>query len=856
MQLIDTVGPTHPVTLSDGTLVHARSHTHTVYDENAPNGDVSPHNTPYRLPTTITTAAQTADGVDHDVRTVQKGYAPVLQSDNGVSDGWTLRMPTTVTTVMTDGSPNLVTTTRYDAQGHIIEGRMPSDPGGTTAGTTLSTYWSSAGDGSGNCASASEAGLLCMTKPYAQPTSGLPAIPTTTTNYDLWGNPTTVVEMSGNATRTTTTIYDGAERACIRSVQTSGVGDTALPATYTGYDRNTGLVTLVGNISGTVPSSCPSSAPTLGSQISSTFDSDGRLHTYTDTGGNLATTGYNADGQVASLNDGKSTVSYSYDDATDHDGKLVSLTDGQAGTFSGTYSADGALVSEQFPSGLVASRHYNDAGQATALVYTMTSTPWLSFSAAYSAQGQIVSQSGTKAGGVGVSSQVFSYDAAGRLTKVADTDNTVSPSVCTTRVYSYDADSNRLSLAAYPQDAGGNCSTNTNPTTSNHLYDQADRISSSGYSYDALGRTTALPAVDAGGSNLSLGYWSNDMVQSETQGATTKTFGLDPAERIATITTSGAVQTSYFGDGGDSPVWIASPAGSWTRNVEDVAGNLAAVVSVNSSGSITGDELQLVNLHGDVVATTPNSSSASGTDAYFESTEFGVARASNASSPRYAWLGGARRDSGDDLGGLVLMGQRLYSPSLGRFLQVDPVAGSSANDYDYCHQDPVNARDLSGQWPSFLGGAWHWFKKHARKIGLIASTISMACGVASVAIVDAPLTGACSLIAGAIAMAADCANGCSKEQFALDLIGIIPVGAAIGRIGDVALRLGTGARLAGAVSAIRNPGRAIALASQARRWFGAERGIRTFGRFTDRAAMTYGVATWTRGTVDYYNGRS
>jgi hypothetical protein len=31
-----------------------------------------------------------------------------------------------------------------------------------------------------------------------------------------------------------------------------------------------------------------------------------------------------------------------------------------------------------------------------------------------------------------------------------------------------------------------------------------------------------------------------------------------------------------------------------------------------------------------------------------------------------------------------------------RFLEVDPVPGGSANDYDYCFQDPVNCTDLGG----------------------------------------------------------------------------------------------------------------------------------------------------------------
>ncbi|MCW2573601.1 MAG: hypothetical protein JWO88_3659 [Frankiales bacterium] len=38
----------------------------------------------------------------------------------------------------------------------------------------------------------------------------------------------------------------------------------------------------------------------------------------------------------------------------------------------------------------------------------------------------------------------------------------------------------------------------------------------------------------------------------------------------------------------------------------------------------------------------------------------------------------------------------VYDPKLGRFLEVDPVEGGSANDYDYVSDDPVNGYDLNG----------------------------------------------------------------------------------------------------------------------------------------------------------------
>src|SRR5207253_4888967 len=139
----------------------------------------------------------------------------------------------------------------------------------------------------------------------------------------------------------------------------------------------------------------------------------------------------------------------------------------------------------------------------------------------------------------------LAYDNAGRLTSVADTDNTISPASCTTRVYAYDPDSNRTSLSSYPAGPSGVCSTSTTPTVISHSYDEADRTAvSQGYTYDALGRTTTVPASDAGGTTLSNGYYVSDMVTSQSQGTASKSFALDPSERIATVTTGSTIQTN------------------------------------------------------------------------------------------------------------------------------------------------------------------------------------------------------------------------------------------------------------------------------------------------------------------------
>jgi RHS repeat-associated protein len=77
-----------------------------------------------------------------------------------------------------------------------------------------------------------------------------------------------------------------------------------------------------------------------------------------------------------------------------------------------------------------------------------------------------------------------------------------------------------------------------------------------------------------------------------------------------------------------------------------------------------------------------------------EADEFGVPRTS--AGYRYGWLGGKQRRT-ELATGAIAMGERLYVPQLGRFAQVDPVPGGSANEYDYANQDPANTFDLDGR---------------------------------------------------------------------------------------------------------------------------------------------------------------
>jgi RHS repeat-associated protein len=663
---LSSVGPMHPVVLDDGTTASAREHTTTTYDQGAPGAG-------YRLPTTSVTAAQTPDGVDHDARTTWTGYDP-LGSD---PSGWTLRAATKVTTDMPGATPDIVKQTRYNDAGQVIETRMPSDQTGTGAGTSLTTYYT-ATPGSTVCdGKAYWAGLACQTKPKAQPATG-PNLPTTTTTYTLWDAPDTVTEVAGTTTRTTVSGYDGAGRptGTTLTVTPTADGGAPVPAVTTGYDSATGLATTTSSTAGTI---------TVG------YDAVGQATSYTQTAGGTtvtsATTTYDIAGRVNTVADGKGTTTYTYDSTTDHRGNALSAADTLAGTTTTTYDADGTADTITYPGGLTATTATDNDGNATRLTYAKSGTTWMTFTQTESIHGQVRTASGP------TGRQLDTYDAAARLARVDD----LTGAVCTRRDYGFDANTNRTSLTttvgteADPTPTALCDLTGATPATTTSTYDAADRTT--GHTYDNLGRTTAVPAgAVTGGAALTLGYSANDMVNTLTQAGRTKTYTLDPANRIATIadSTGAPTLTNHYTGGGDNPAWIGASDGTWTRYVAGPAGGLG--LSVTNTGAV---RLQLANLHGDIVSTCAPTDTL--LPNYTDTTEYGLPRNTTDPQARYGWLGGHRRDTGDALAGLTLMGARLYNPTTGRFLSVDPVYGGSCNTYDYTCADPINGLDLDGK---------------------------------------------------------------------------------------------------------------------------------------------------------------
>lgn len=687
------------------------------------------------------------------------GYASKSGALTDPDSGWTLGRPTKTVTDMdlsgTENTGDLVAVTYYDAHGRTIEARQPSEstsPNGLPAagaGTTLTDYYTytTGKDDPSTCQSGAWAGLVCHTRKAAQPAgSTLPDSVVKAYSYLL--APSTTLETSGAVVRTTNATYLLDGRPDTTETAVTGLASSSpLPGTKTNYDAKTGIAT------GTTP--VDANGNPTGAASSSIVDSWGRTTSTTSSQGDTTTTSYDPAGHVAAVTDPKNMgiTRYTYDGtdanhALERRGLVTKVTVTRKDTtdtastnlltYTGAYDDTGALAAETMPGGLTQNWQHDEAGQATEVNYTgqvtnyttdtstdpPTYTPttvdphgtWLAWTQDRDETGKVVAeyngpsaafdgnpgvtdpaniQAPTGVGDARAADRAYSYDRAGRLTRVtdriaaargaeADPTTTASEALpCTVRNYGFDANpnannnsnGNRTSLTVDTHNDGNCTGTVDTHTATTYAYDTADRPISGGntgtntpgaYSYDPLGRQTTIPAADApdpSKGDITLGYYDTDLAHTITQGAsgssTTTTYTLDEQQRRTTSVTgptgaaAGAANTTttvrHYTDNSDNPAWTdvttvdatgtAQPAVT-TRYTESLDGNLGAQINADSTNQATygSATLTLGNPHGDAVTTvtipagTDESTPAVCINGWADYTEYGAPTSTTSTS--------------------------------------------------------------------------------------------------------------------------------------------------------------------------------------------------------------------------------
>ncbi|MGB1583502.1 MAG: RHS repeat domain-containing protein, partial [Solirubrobacterales bacterium] len=635
--LKETLGPERPVRLDDGTAAEARTRTRYWYDGEDDPGDaldpvdpIDPDTEtgePFDL-VTMQKVSALVGTTDHDVRTTTTDYGSTEAQ-------WKLRVP--LETVTDPGSGNLQIKRKVDvnADGMETARYQPRSQNLAEPSTTRTVYYTAEANPTyGDCGGKPEwRGLPCQVFQGDQPTtSGLPQLPTQEFTYNHLRQPLTSVERvydssSALQTRTSTKTYDEAGRVITESVSGS-VGEPVKTTKHI-YSPTTGqeVETQSLNTNGTVHKT-----------ISRTFDAIGRQTNYTDSEGHSSYVVYDQLSRVLQTGDSKATRIHSYDAIT---GDLTSISDSGTGVFNASYDQDGRVVSTSMPGGMIKTLAYTASGFQDYVSYSNSNGLVFENWATESVHGQIrelwqkIKPQGQS---MKESAYEYRYDKAGRLNEVGDWRNDSGTWKCKVREYTLDEDSNRLEKESIAEQ-NYYCDFGASGTTTTSTYDDADRITDSGYQYDAFGRITTTPQSAAGGTgDFNATYYVNDLAKSVSQNGTTQTLDLDPNLRMSTkakVTGGNTTNESYaYVDDSDSPAWIQTGASTWQRFIGGIDG--AAGVQDNTGSA----KYHFVNLRGDVVATGfPDPVESAEID------EFGVPKTDLPADRRYGFHGSKQREA-------------------------------------------------------------------------------------------------------------------------------------------------------------------------------------------------------------------
>jgi RHS repeat-associated protein len=382
-------------------------------------------------------------------------------------------------------------------------------------------------------------------------------------------------------------------------------------------------------------------------------------------------------------------VAYAYDNLN----RITSATQtGNSLTF--TWDALGHRLTETGAQG-TATSEYDLAGRRTKLTYPGSGL-YVNFDRLVTGEISAIRENGATSG-VGVlatyvydnlgnitshtfgngASQALSYDAVGRLSALTSDLTGTSNDLSVTFGYTP------------APELASTVRTGDTYAWTGHVNENRNYTSNGLNQYTASG--TITPTYDTKGNLTSAGstlycYSSENLLSAagSSCASPTVTLGYDPALRLYQI--AGASTTRFAYDGVNM---IAEYDGSNALQRRFVFGPGMDEPIVQYEGSGTTDRrFMSADERGSIISTTDSSGALLNINRY---DEYGIPQSTNSGRFQYtgqAWL--------SELG-MQYSKARIYSPTLGRFLQTDPIGyGDGPNWYAYVHNDPINSTDPLG----------------------------------------------------------------------------------------------------------------------------------------------------------------